>query len=729
MIPYRAITSILLLMTAFLLPAKTLEEYKKELSSIKGQDRIVVRGNIFMASQEEQRPLAEQWKYVNDIIEEAQLQHDIKEEVDARVIRIVFAYNNDLNDSVYKYAHQDLDIISKTGIWASYYEIWGLLVRTYVYNGNVTTGLQEAERMQNDAMQRKDESGMGQAYYAMGIAYVNMGMMDKAADCFQKSIQLLLKEEEPPSQLGELFYSLSEVYERTEEYEKLDKMTKQWKSYLDEVCSIMIQKEKKRLRISSNSDINVDLSALNPLFAYYKIGCVRADLGLNRLDHAEQTLDEARELISSEEDYIFRSWLFYRTKLLILQGHYNDALELSNQQMLMYDGVNETSDYLNTLRQRAVIMASTRRFREASELYSRMYDVTDSVNGFETRRALAEMNTILHVDEIKMQEERQRAQQQRLGIIIIATIIVLALAIFLFFRIRSARRLKVAHEKLEETHSKLEETHSKLEATHQELLTAYDQLEETTIAKERIESDLRIARDIQMSMVPSTFPERPDLDLYASMTPAKEVGGDLYGYVLSDDKLYFALGDVSGKGVPASLFMAQATRLFRTLAAQGMMPAEIATRINDALSGEDNERGMFVTMFLGLIDLNTGHLDFCNAGHNPPVLIGDGTTEFIEMIPNAPIGLWPEMEFEGEEIADITNRPLFVYTDGLNEAENKKQEQFSDERLLEILQTTPFESSEKTVEMLREQVERHRDGAEPNDDLTMLCVKVIKDNQ
>ena len=696
MIPYRTIASILFLMTAILLPAKNLEEYKKELSSKKGKDRITLRNKIFQASQEEQCDLSEQWQYACDLIEETQRQNDILEEVNARIIRIIFAYNNDLNDSVYKYAPKDLDLISKTGILAAYYEIWGLLVRTYVYDGNVTTGLQEAERMQSDAMQRKDEGGMGQAYYAMGIAYVNMGMMDKAADCYQKSIQLLLKQAEPPSQIGELFYSLSEVYERTEEYEKLDNMTKQWKAYVDKVCS-------------------TNLPDLTPLLAYYKIGCARADLGLNRLDHAEQTLDEARELISPEEHYAFRSWLFYRAKLLILQGHYNEALELNDQQMLMYEGISEASDYLNTLKQRAVIMASTKRFREAAELYSRMYEVTDSVNGFETRKALAEMNTILHVDEIKMQEERQRAQQQRLGIIIIASIIVLSLAIFLFFRIRSAKRLKVAHEKLEET--------------HQELLTAYDQLEETTIAKERIESDLRIARDIQMSMVPSIFPDRPDLDLYASMTPAKEVGGDLYGYALIGDNLYFALGDVSGKGVPASLFMAQATRLFRTLAAQGMMPAEIATSINDALSGEDNERSMFVTMFLGLIDLTTGHLFFCNAGHNPPVLIGDGTTEFIEMIPNVPIGLWPGMEFEGEEIADITNRPLFVYTDGLNEAENRQQEQFSDERLLQILQTTPFESSEKTIELLREEVEKHRDGAEPNDDLTMLCVKVIKNNQ
>ena len=255
------------------------------------------------------------------------------------------------------------------------------------------------------------------------------------------------------------------------------------------------------------------------------------------------------------------------------------------------------------------------------------------------------------------------------------------------------------------------------------MLTAYDQLEETTIAKERIESDLRIARNIQMSMVPSTFPDRPDLDIYGSMTPAKEVGGDLYCYLIRDDapdKLYFALGDVSGKGVPASLFMAQATRLFRTLAAQQMMPAEIATHMNDALSGDDNEQGMFVTMFLGVVDLTTGHLSFCNAGHNPPIL----GTEFIDMIPNAPIGLFPGLEYEGEEIADIRGRQLFIYTDGLNEAENNEKDQFGDDHLLDIMATHHFDSAKETIEYLKAEVEKHREGAEPNDDLTMLCFTV-----
>ena len=254
---------------------------------------------------------------------------------------------------------------------------------------------------------------------------------------------------------------------------------------------------------------------------------------------------------------------------------------------------------------------------------------------------------------------------------------------------------------------------------------AAKRLAEVKAAQERIESELRIARNIQMSMVPSIFPEREGLDMYASMAPAKEVGGDLYGYLMLGDKLYFALGDVSGKGVPASLFMAQATRLFLTLAKQGMMPAEICTRMNDALSGDDNANGMFVTFWLGLLDLQTGHLDYCNAGHNPPV-IGGGNHQgdFLEMQPNAPIGLWPGLEYEGESIDTIKGRALFIYTDGLNEAENPQQEQLGDERLLAILQNTHFSNARQVIETLASEVEHHRNGAEPNDDLTMMCLRV-----
>ena len=155
------------------------------------------------------------------------------------------------------------------------------------------------------------------------------------------------------------------------------------------------------------------------------------------------------------------------------------------------------------------------------------------------------------------------------------------------------------------------------------------------------------------------------------------------------------------------------------MAKQQMMPADIATRLNAELS-ENNESGMFVTMFIGEVNLQTGHLEFCNAGHNPPVFRG----EFIEMEPNAPIGLWPELEYIGESIDNIKGEPLFIYTDGLNEAENAAQEQFGDDHLLEVIRNNTYESARQTVELLQHEVAVHVAGAEPSDDLTMLCLKI-----
>ena len=259
----------------------------------------------------------------------------------------------------------------------------------------------------------------------------------------------------------------------------------------------------------------------------------------------------------------------------------------------------------------------------------------------------------------------------------------------------------------------------------QSLVRYIEELKDTTAQKASIESELNVANSIQMSMFPNVFPDREGLDMYASMTPAKEVGGDLYGYLLKDDNLYFCLGDVSGKGVPASLFMAQVTRLFRTLANQQLSPSDICTHMNDALSGDENPTNMFVTLFVGMVDLTSGHLSFCNAGHNPPVIGGgEHHGDFLEMKPNFPIGVLPGLEFEGEEIESIKGRALFIYTDGLNEAENREHEQFGDERLIDILRNTHFDSARQVIETLAAEVEKHRDGADPNDDLTMMCLRI-----
>ena len=692
----RAITIFTLLLVSVFCFGDSIAFYRKELPRKKDSERIITYGKIYRFSQETE-DFQLQWECLRDYMREAERQKNLEHELNARVERIVLFYNNDRNDSVYHYAPIDMKFIREHSCWEELYEVWGLLVNTYVFDGSPTLGLQEAEKMYEDAKARKHDLGMGLAYHAMGNVYSGMNMSEEAAKCYQKGINLMMQITPKPVQLSELFSLQSEIYDKMGDYEKLDRLTIQWREYMEK----MIVENK----------VPRDDPGITPLWAYYYIGCAQADMGLSRLGEASLMLLQAREYISSEEHDSYRLWLYYRAKLSVLEEKYAEALTYSKQQLQLFDGTTDTEDMVRAMQQLAFIQTKLGNHSEAADIYNRMYVITDSVNGFEMKKQLAEMNTMLHVDELKMKQ----SEQQKLGVIIIATIIVLSLTVFLYFRIRSARRLRKAHVALEDAHDKL--------------LTAYDQLEETTKAKERIESDLRIARNIQMSMVPSNFPDRPDIDLYASMTPAKEVGGDLYGYTLLDDKLYFCLGDVSGKGVPASLFMAQATRLFRTLAAQKMMPAEICTRINEALSGEDNETSMFVTMFVGLVDLTTGHLHFCNAGHNPPIIMSEGKAEFIEMIPNVPIGLWPGLDYEGEEIESIANRPFFVYSDGLNEAENNEHDQFTDERLLEILQTTPFESSQATIEMLKAEVEKHREGAEPNDDLTMLCLKIINDNQ
>ena len=308
--------------------------------------------------------------------------------------------------------------------------------------------------------------------------------------------------------------------------------------------------------------------------------------------------------------------------------------------------------------------------------------------------------------KLELEQNKEKIERITLWTAIgVGLLIISFLSIYLYRRSRHMKDLTVAYDKLE---------------------TAYEQLEKTTAAKERIESELRIAREIQMSMVPHEFPERPDLDIYASMIPAKEVGGDLYDYLLEDDILYFCLGDVSGKGVPASLFMAQTIRLFRALAKQHQMPAYIATRLNEELT-EKNDNGMFVTMFIGQLNLITGLFHFCNAGHNPPVIGGDEHQgSFLEMESNAPIGLWPEIDFIGEEIETIKDRPLFIYSDGLNEAENSKQEQFGDDHILDILRHTKFKDARHVVELMEAEVKRHRADAESSDDMTIMCLKAKK---
>ncbi len=262
------------------------------------------------------------------------------------------------------------------------------------------------------------------------------------------------------------------------------------------------------------------------------------------------------------------------------------------------------------------------------------------------------------------------------------------------------------------------------------------QMEELKLVNEqkgRIERELQIASNIQKAMLPKIFPpypDRDDIDIYGQQTPAKAVGGDLYDFYIRDEKLFFCIGDVSGKGIPASLVMAVARSLFRTLSMHEPHPYRIISQINDRMS-EDNPQEMFVTLFIGVLDLPTGRLRYCNAGHNPPVIISEmGDTKqktFLACDSNIPVGVMGGWKFTQQEVSITPGTTLFLYTDGLTEAENKEHHLFGDDRMIEALSVDA--GSQGITEQMEKAVHEFTGDAEQSDDLTMLTICYTKPNQ
>ena len=256
------------------------------------------------------------------------------------------------------------------------------------------------------------------------------------------------------------------------------------------------------------------------------------------------------------------------------------------------------------------------------------------------------------------------------------------------------------------------------------------ELKATTKEKGRIESELNIASKIQMSMIPKMFPpypDRNDIDIYGTLIPAKAVGGDLYDFFLRDEKLFFCIGDVSGKGVPASLVMAVTRSLMRIVAAQESRPDRIVTSLNNSMS-DMNESCMFVTLFVGVLDLHTGRFRYCNAGHNAPIIIDDATKTIhpLDVKPNLPVAVLPETKFEMQETTLTTGTTIFLYTDGLTEAENADKELFGEERMTEVLKQTYCLTARQQVETMLNAVHSHVKNAEQSDDLTMTSIKYLR---
>ena len=534
---------------------------------------------------------------------------------------------------------------------------------------------------------------LGVMYQKVGIAQMSLGMENDAAKSFDLSFNSSKQyyASNPSWQsIGDIFtsaYNIALCYFAKDDFPTAEK----WVNRQDSIITLIQDRNDVPSQIL---DIYVSLNCSSRAIL---ASCLKKPAEANRaIDEYQKTaysktvdgqVDGAVLLVNAER------YAEAADGLEVLDQYFTESgLELSLDNIANFYGGKFKANYRAGRRDSALAVAAY------------VFENLDTAISKQKNSAAAELATVYQTQQKDAEIAQQQislSRQRWIGTLAALVLITTFFMIYTWYRRRAQKRLAVAHS---------------------ELKSAYDQLEETTAAKERIESELRIARDIQMSMVPNDFPEYEGLDMYAEMNAAKEVGGDLYGYVLQGNQLHFCLGDVSGKGVPASLFMSQSARLFRTLATEGLSPVDIAVRMNNELA-ENNDRGMFVTMFIGRLHLDTGRLDFCNCGHNPPVLDG----QFLEMqYDNQPLGLWEDDPFYGETIDDVRGRQLLVYTDGLNEAENKEKQLLGNQRLLELMADTASLTSHEVVNRLKDAVEQHRAGAEPNDDLTLMCIRLKK---
>ena len=265
-----------------------------------------------------------------------------------------------------------------------------------------------------------------------------------------------------------------------------------------------------------------------------------------------------------------------------------------------------------------------------------------------------------------------------------------------------------------------------IDSMENDIVGYMDNLTEVTAEKEHIKTELSLAAGIQESALPNdwpAFPDRDEFNIYAVMNPAKEIGGDFYDFFLTDgDHLYITVADVSGKGIPASLFMMSSKIILADHAAMGKSPSLILRECNSTICA-NNQELMFVTVWLGILEISTGILRFANAGHKPP-LIKHNNGEYTPLSDGSGLclGISDKAEFHDKEIKLEPDSVLFVFTDGLEDATAVNGNMFGTERILSVLNSIPGSDPVSILDGMREAVDRFAADAEQFDDLTMLCL-------
>ena len=358
-----------------------------------------------------------------------------------RIDHLCELYNQDQNDSLIRQVPLDLAFHKEQQCWEHYYETWMHLVNTYTFMGKVNTALQEVKQMHADATEREDRYGLALANYAMGNAYLNMGYLDEAINCYQQSLQLISISNINPSTLNDIYSYYCDALNDQKRWESMQDITGEWKEFLDNLA----QEELKKNADHRNSDV---------WYAYYYLACAQQHLGMHMLPEAKTDIDEAEKRQDLGRVFISQSVLYYRAQYFLQAGDYQKACEYNTRRLQESQHIEDMSSKLLIYQQRAEIMKGLNRYEEAAEMYNKAYQLSDSIYRKDARTQINELHTLFHVNELDM----ERRLQQGRNISILIAIIAVTLAILLGFGYWMNRRLKRKNEELAEARDQAQES-------------------------------------------------------------------------------------------------------------------------------------------------------------------------------------------------------------------------------------------------------------------------------
>ena len=555
-----------------------------------------------------------------------------------------------------------------------FYDAWHRQIAYVLDNVSSRQALKMIDEMRDYVEKHKSKYGFIIVTFLNAHVAKNLGMNDRAEELVQQAIEYKKRNLPDTKPMLQLYFFLSRVYGERKEGEKL------------------IQTLDRALKLPGWS--NEEIAVL------WSLKCNAVTF--------QEPVDTVRFMEYYKQMHAVLRAIGYHGNATVSTECYH--AQLMNDYSRLLESAQKITDKGQRLKFKIIAYDGLEMNREAIDSFRVYNKWMDEQFNVETRKQ-AEMSALqLESARAENETETLRLTNQRMVLIgIVCGLVFLAvfLAIYLRRRIIQMRALR----------------------------EAYDQLEEVTIQKERIESELRIAHQIQMSTVPTDFQLHPALNIYGSMTPAKIVGGDLYDFFVREGQLFFCIGDVSGKGVSAAMFMMMTTSLFRTCSSMESRPDGILSLINKNLC-ENNRKNMFVTLLVGVLDLASGLLRYSSAGHENPIIIGSEAT-FLPLARVFPAGIIDTTVYQTQEIVMEPQTTLLLYTDGLTEARNANRELLGRQRILaeanraiQAARTEPQEVIDRMVHAVSE----FTGDTEQSDDLTLLAISLnpsvsMKSNQ